>query len=134
VEAKLAHLQMIQSVIQRLTNQSFLIKGWTITVVAAVFALATKDAVSEFAYVAVLPVLAFWVMDALFLSLERQYRSLYDQVRTATDADIDFSMDVSRFATGRGTLRSAAVSGTVLGFHGVVLVAVALGIYLLPRT
>ena len=41
---QIAHLGFIQGVINRLGSNSFLLKGWSITLVAACFALATKDA------------------------------------------------------------------------------------------
>ena len=40
---KVAHLGMLQSVISRLSTNSFLVKGWSITLVSALFALAAAD-------------------------------------------------------------------------------------------
>ena len=40
MESKIAYLQMIQAVIARMAGNSFLIKGWSVTLVAALFALA----------------------------------------------------------------------------------------------
>lgn len=44
MEKKLKHLEMIQAVINRMANNSFMLKGWTVTLVAGIFALASKDA------------------------------------------------------------------------------------------
>ena len=43
MENKRKHLEFIQSVIARMNSNSFLIKGWSITLVSALFALAAKD-------------------------------------------------------------------------------------------
>ena len=43
MENKLKHLEMIQNVINRLANSSFLLKGWTVVLVAAVLGFALKD-------------------------------------------------------------------------------------------
>jgi hypothetical protein len=40
MDAQIAHLQMIQAVITRMGSNSFLLKGWSVTLVAALFALA----------------------------------------------------------------------------------------------
>ena len=41
MEVKLKHLEMIQAVITRMAKNSFLLKGWSITLTAAIFALGT---------------------------------------------------------------------------------------------
>ena len=43
MDRQLTHLQMIQAVITRMAGNSFLIKGWSVTLVAALFALAAAD-------------------------------------------------------------------------------------------
>ncbi|HYJ86999.1 MAG TPA: hypothetical protein VEW46_13145 [Pyrinomonadaceae bacterium] len=79
-EAKLKHLELIQSVISRLAGNSFSMKGWSIPLVAALMALAAKDANERYAAVALLPALCFWGLDAYYLRQERLYRKLYNAV------------------------------------------------------
>lgn len=43
-EKKLKHLEFLQNVITRMNSNSFMIKGWAITLVSALFVLAAKDA------------------------------------------------------------------------------------------
>jgi hypothetical protein len=43
MEKKLKHLEFIQLVITRMNVNSFLLKGWTVSLVAALFAFAAKD-------------------------------------------------------------------------------------------
>ena len=43
MEKKMQHLQMIQDVITRMANNSFMLKGWAVTLIAGIFALASKD-------------------------------------------------------------------------------------------
>ena len=38
MDKKLAHLEMIQGVVNRLANCSFLLKGWSVLLVSALFA------------------------------------------------------------------------------------------------
>jgi len=113
---KLKHLEFIQTVINRMSANSFLLKGWSVTLVAALFALAAKDANKKYIIVAFLPVVVFWIVDAYFLSQERSFRGLYDDVRTKQDGT-DFSMDAKRFGSGKNSWASSLLSQTLLAFY-----------------
>ncbi|EDT75428.1 hypothetical protein [Clostridium butyricum] len=95
MESKIKHLEMIQAIIKRMASNSFLLKGWTITLVSAIFALSAKDSNQKFFIVTYIPIIVFWILDAYYLQQERKYRSLYDKVRNLTEKEIDFSMKVS---------------------------------------
>src|SRR5438105_6535541 len=97
MENKQKHLEFIQSAVGRMASNLFLLKGWTITLLAALFALAAKDSNKVYFLIAYLPALMFWMLDGYFLSQERRFRALYDMVRTLEEGDIDFSMDTSAF-------------------------------------
>lgn len=93
MENKRQHLEMIQGVINRMAGNLFFLKGWAITLIAALFALSAKDANTQYFFIAYFPVLIFWILDGYFLSQERLFRNLYDDVRKRDEKDIDFSMD-----------------------------------------
>ena len=59
-EKKLAHLEMIQGVINRMASNSFALKGWAVTLIAGIFVLSSKDANKAYFLVAYLPVIVFW--------------------------------------------------------------------------
>jgi hypothetical protein len=80
-EEDIKHLEFVQAVIARQAGNSFLLKGWSITVAVALFAFAAKDTDPRFAILALFPALAFWALDAYYLRQERLYRELYDHVR-----------------------------------------------------
>ena len=40
---KITHLEMVQGIINRMASNSFMLKGWAVTLVAGIFALASKD-------------------------------------------------------------------------------------------
>lgn len=125
MDEKIKHLEFIQAAINRMANTSFLLKGWSITIIAGLFALSEKE--NEFALLllAFLLTLMFWFLDAFFLWQERLYRSLYDHVRLTTAAEIDFSMNASGFANERRWF-AAPFSITLLPFYGFVVVALLL--------
>lgn len=104
MENKRKHLEFIQKVIDRMAKNSFFLRGWTITLVVALFAFSVKDT----NLIVYFPVIIFWILDGYFLSQERLFRALYDHVRKIDEEKIDFSMDTGRFKTDNrnGWLRS----------------------------
>lgn len=77
-------VDLIQGVINRMAANSFLLKGWIISLIAVIIAL-TKDTivatdVSYFSLVLLFPVIVFWYLDAFFLHKERCYIQLYNWV------------------------------------------------------
>jgi hypothetical protein len=92
-DKKLKHLEFIQSTISRMGNNSFIIKGWLITLVSALYALAAKDANLNYVFVTYFAIPTFWGIDGYFISQERKFRSLYDVVRLKEENDIDFDMN-----------------------------------------
>ncbi len=131
---KQTHLEMIQGIINRLSHNSFLLKGWTVVLVSAMFALATKDAHILFVYLAYFPAIAFWGLDGYFLYQERLFRKLYDCVRNLSDNEIDFSMDTSIIRDDVKPWLSVTLSKTLVAFHGVILLSIIIvmliGIYI----
>jgi hypothetical protein len=80
-EHRVKHLEMMQAVIGRLGNDSFLVKGWSVTVVGAFLGFAVSANDSALAAASLIPSALFWGLDAHFLRAERLFRALYDQVR-----------------------------------------------------
>ena len=90
MENKRAHLEMIQAVVNRMSVNSFLLKGWSVVLISALFALAAGGAQALFVYLAYFPAIAFWMLDAYFLRQERLFRKLYDRVRHLAETNVDF--------------------------------------------
>lgn len=123
---RVAHLQIIQGVINRLSQNSFLLKGWAVVLVSGLFALAAGNSEILFVYLAYLPAIAFWCLDAYFLRQERLYRALYDEMREVEEADVDFSMDTRPVADNVAPWYRVALSRTIIAFHLTLIVTVAL--------
>ncbi|MEP7341427.1 MAG: hypothetical protein ABI977_27095 [Acidobacteriota bacterium] len=125
---QIKHLEMLQAVITRMANNSFLIKGWCITLVSALLALAAKD-VKGMVFVAYLPVLMFWWLDAFFLRQERLFRKLFDQVREDDRAETDFSMNTQPVDHLVASRAKVAMSQTLSWFYGSLFIAVTLAVF-----
>jgi hypothetical protein len=125
-ENKLKHLEFIQNIITRMNANSFVIKGWSVTLVSALFALAADKANLKFVLIAYLPVIVFWALDGFFLSQEKQYRELYKEVAAKDAKDIDFNLNASKFQPAVGGWFCNAFTKTLLPFHGSVFSVVFL--------
>ena len=127
---------MIQGVVKRLGQNSFLLKGWSVLLVSALIVSGVVSSEKLILLVALLPVVAFWGLDGYFLWQERLFRALYDQVRGQEESDVDYSMDVgviSERGSEHGWL-SATFSRTLSVFHGVILITVLVTYLVMPGT
>lgn len=119
MENKHKHLEFLQNNIGRMANNSSLLKGWAVTLVAGLFALASIEANKLFFIIAYLPIIIFWGLDSYYLLQERLFRSLYNKVRTLDEENIDYNMDTSfeKFKSDKNTWRSCVLSITELWFY-----------------
>jgi hypothetical protein len=120
--AWLKHLEFIQAVITRLANDSFLMKGWALTVAGAFYGFAVKGTSWKVAAIGLMPVLVFWGLDAYFLRQERLFRGLYDQVRQRNPRIEPFSMNAAAYASGAASWGRTLVSQTLAPFYGPVFI------------
>ena len=79
-EEKMKHLEFIQNVINRMNTNSFLIKGWAITIISAILAVYTSTKNCYFVLSAIFPTVIFWFLDTYYLTQERKFRGLYNDV------------------------------------------------------
>jgi uncharacterized membrane protein len=125
-DEKVQHLQLIQNVVSRMAGNCFLLKGWAVTLVSALFALSAKDtdkdAAKVYVLIAWLPVVSFAVLDVYYLFHERLFRDLYEQVAKGTAAD--YSLDVSRLKTWRKRI-DALRSISIWAFYPILIVALS---------
>jgi hypothetical protein len=82
--AVMAHINMIQGVINRLASASASCKTWCITLVSALASLAGATRTPAILTAAVLPIVLFAYLDAMYLAQERAYRALFKKIVTKT--------------------------------------------------
>jgi hypothetical protein len=125
------HLEFIQGAVNRMSGNLFLLKGWTVTLIAALFALAAKDASKTYMVIAYFPLFIFWVLDGYFLSQERRFRALYDHVRCLREEDIDFSMNTAPYTKSKEFSWLGAMSSrTLVVYYGGLAVVMLVLMYL----
>jgi len=83
------HLEFIQGVINRHNSNSFRIKGWAITITSAIFALTGTIKEPYLCFIALGPIVMFWILDSMFLANERCFVSLYNCVTKGSKISIE---------------------------------------------
>jgi len=127
----LKEIDLIQSIISRMSNTSFLIKGWAVTMISFIFAFRTNQAVLPLVFI---PLFLFWFLDGYFLQQERLYRKLYQWVieNRMTDDSHLFSLNAARFR--KESIFKAMFSITLGMFYGVALSLIIVFIFFLWPT
>lgn len=121
-DQEIKHLEMIESVIERMGQNSFALKGWTMTLIVAICAFSAAGTERRFALVAIAPIIAFWFLDSFYLQKERKYRELYKLVKEH-DAS-PFDMDTSKITGKKLKLVECLFSVTEWLFYLVCIVAI----------
>ena len=124
MENKQKHLEFIQGVITRMAGNLFFLRGWTITLIAALFVLFAKDTNTNCIFIVYFPVIIFWILDGYFLSQERLFRALYNYVRKLDEKEINFSMNVNKYKKDKRDSWIYSMFSTTLLFFYLPLVGV----------
>ena len=122
-EYLLKEIDIIQDIVKRMAFNSFMIKGWAITLI--VVALLLKGAKYQI-LIAFIPLLVFWFLDAYFLWQERMYRKLYEWVihnRLKTDEYL-FDMNAYRFKNEVQSKFRVMFSITLGWFYGCLAILI----------
>ena len=119
----LKEIDLVQAVVTRMANTSFLIKGWSVTMMTFIFATKSEPKALPLVFV---PILLFWILDAYFLQQERLYRKLYQWIvenRMLSDKYL-FSLSIARVQDQKKSLLRVMFSTTLMVFYGGALLLV----------
>lgn len=124
-ESKIKSLEMIQQVISRMANNSFLLKGWTITIIAGMFSLNHNNMLFMFYLLIYFIILIFWLLDSYYLQLERKYRHLYNKVLEENTINFKLELDSSS-AENKTLFLQVLMSKTELGFYLLLIIVISI--------
>lgn len=120
-------IDLIQDCINRMAKNSFMLKGWALTLFAGVTAVTKGSNFSDLATLVcatIVPYVCFWILDAYFLHTEQKYRKLYDIVlkkRKNNDDEGQFELDPK--VINNGCFIKTMFSSTLLFFYGIPLLS-----------
>lgn len=124
-EEKIKHLEFIQGVINRMNSNSFQIKGWMITIVAALLALYASSSNVAYIFVGIVPTILFWLLDSYYLQQERKFRGVYDDV--LKDSIPLFNMPIHNYSQGEYSFCCTFWSKTLMWLYGSVCACLLVG-------
>jgi len=117
-----------------MANNSFLLKGWTISIIAVVLALSDKTIEPVIlSSILLIPLFSFWYLDAFFLRTEQMYRKLYEWVlekRASNDYSHLYDLNPHRFDKEADSIWKVMRSFTLRWFYGVpTIITIAVIVY-----
>jgi len=129
---KVKHLEFIQTTINRMAVNSFIIKGWSVTLISGIIVLSLTKSAINYIYLALLPALIFWGLDAYYLWQEKLFRELYNFVRKNKASKIDsFSMSTKPFIKKTDNWFHILFSVNILTLHlTLIIIIVFISIFL----
>jgi hypothetical protein len=130
MEAKLKHLDYIQAAINRMATNSFLFKGWAITIAAGLSAFGAVDTRVALLIIALISTLMFWGLDGYYLWLERSFVKLHADVALKKESDIDFSMKIDKSRALWNWFKTCW-RPHLWAFYGTIIAVDLVGIYLI---
>jgi hypothetical protein len=129
MEAKLKHLEFIQSAIARMSTNSFLFKGWSITIAAGLSAFAAVNTKPALLTIALVSTLMFWGLDGYYLWLERGFVKLHEQVSAQPASTINFGMRIDKTDAARNWFRTCWRPHLFL-FYGTIIAVDVVAIFI----
>lgn len=98
MDNKYKHMDYVQSSISRMASNSFYLKGWNVTIIAAIVALSFKESDWRIYTCALVLNIVFWFLDAYYLKQEALFRKLFEKIsKISDDTQVDFSMNTDEF-------------------------------------
>jgi hypothetical protein len=110
-----------------MATNSFLFKGWAITIAAGIAAFAAVNSKAALLAIAVVSTLLFWALDGYYLWLEREFIKLYEKVSATDPSDIDFAMRPAKQKPITNWLKACKRPHIVV-FYGVAVAAECVGV------
>ena len=91
-------IDLIQACINRLAQNSFIVKGWTITLITVILALLPeKIDIRLLCAIVIVATVCFWYLDAFFLRTERLYRWKYEWVIANRPKSEEYCYDLNPY-------------------------------------
>lgn len=120
-------IDLIQGCINRMSQNSFMLKGWALTVFAGVTAFTKGENLSSLLtiiFTMIVPYTCFWLLDSFFLQTEKKYRRLYNMVITKRKAgDLEGQFDLNPNQVKNECYLKSMFSWTLLVFYGIPLLS-----------
>ena len=131
-----SYLNILQGVITRMATNSANCKTWCITLVSAIVVIIADKAKPNYVWIALLPVILFFLLDAYYLGQERSFRAIYNSFIQRLNAGNANKNDLFSLTPIRGfnvvQMTFKAISSfAVYPFYSTLIVLLILAHYLI---
>lgn len=121
-------IDLIQGCINRMANNSFLLKGWLVSIITVIIAL-TPDNLNKIIifFTIIMVTISFWYLDAFFLRTEKLYRKMYEWVlkkRLQGIKELQYNLNPHRFDTEVEHVLIIMFSKTLIFFYGIIFLLI----------
>lgn len=131
------HLEFLQNNISRMNQCSFQMKGWAITIVSALIAVYVATLSNEcvgnklFIFIAIAPTVLFWILDAFYLSKERKFIGIYNDVihQESCEGELkikDYEMPLNKYKGWHYSVLNAFISPSESILYGLIVIGLIL--------
>lgn len=129
------HLEFVQNSISRMNQCSFQMKGWSLTLTSALIAIFVSTISSDnpgnkmYIVAAMITTFLFWCLDSLYLSKERKFIGIYNDLigisngKKQKHIDIqNFEMPLDKYKGWKYCIFRSAISLSEILFYGTIIV------------
>lgn len=121
-------LDLIQSCITRMDNNSFILKGWLISLLVVILMVlpGKTNLIVPISVIFILTV-SFWYLDAVYLRSEKLYRKLYEWVvheRLKNNDEELYVLNPHRFDDEVESTLEVMLSTTLKWFYGMPIILI----------
>lgn len=117
-------LDLIQEIINRMARNSFIIKGWMISLTSILFTFVVNKelSLSENIFLLIfllVEIITFWYLDAFYLHKERCYIQLYNHLISSPNREnrVLYSLNYRPFISKVGNVRKVMWSITIVWIY-----------------
>jgi hypothetical protein len=135
-----SYLGFLQAVINRMASNCTGCKTWCITLVSATIVIIADKGKPNYVWMAVLPLVLFFFLDAYYLGLERRFRTLYNDFIKKLHAGSSTTEDVYNLTLSGGFCVTVTSTVTALGspsiwpFYGLLAaMLIVVRLWILPH-
>lgn len=135
-EILVKEIDLIQTSVLRMASNSFLLKGWLVSIIAVGLALLPENIDVEVVCLLIsVATVCFWYLDAYYLNLEKLYRKKYEWViQERAKGNVDYAYDLNPYNSKMWlgerkkitTVLSSMLSKSLVPFYGIILIVNAL--------
>ena len=126
----LKEIDLVQDIIKRMAYNSFMVKGWSLTLIVVTLLIKGEG---RYSLIAFLPLISFWYLDGYFLRQERLYRKLYEWIAQfrLDSSDHLFELTTNRFSEEVPSTISTIASLTLLVFYSPIAILIVIASFIL---